>query len=58
MSNLIEKINVAYTLVVLLVGGALIAAVFTGQKDIALAAVTGLLGFLGSPVAASAARKE
>ena len=47
-----------YTLVVLLVGASLIAAVVTGQKDIALAAVTGLLGFLGGPVAASAARKE
>lgn len=58
MTNLIEKINVVYTLVVLLVGASLIAAVVTEQKDIALAAVTGLLGFLGGPVAASTARKE
>lgn len=56
MKDILEKINVVYVLIVAVVGVALIASVFLNQKEIALAAVTGLLGYLGG-VATSTANK-
>ena len=56
MKDLIEKINVVDALVVVLVGGALIASVVVGRDDISLAAVTGLVGYLGGHGAATIAQ--
>lgn len=53
MKDIIEKINVVDALVVILVGGALIASVVVGRDDISLAAVTGLVGYLGGHGAAT-----
>lgn len=47
MKDMVEKVNVVEALVVVVAGAALIAAVVTNQQDIALAAVSGLVGYLG-----------
>lgn len=47
MKDIIEKVNIVEALVVIVSGAALVAAVVTGQQDIALAAVGGLVGYLG-----------
>lgn len=58
MKDLIEKINVVYIAIVVFIGVSLIASVFLGEKEIAMAATTGLLGFLGGPVAASTGKVQ
>lgn len=50
MKDLIEKINVVEALVVIVAGAAMVAAVVTNQQEIALAAVSGLVGYLGHGV--------
>lgn len=47
MKALIEKVNVVYALVVIFTGVGMIASVMTNQQEIALASISGLVGFLG-----------
>lgn len=51
MKDLFDKINVVDALVVVFSGIAMIAAVLTDQKDVALAAGSGLIGYLGHGIA-------
>lgn len=56
MKDIFDKINVVEALVVLVAGSALVAAVVTEQQEIALAAVSGLVGYLGHGIQSGASK--